>query len=160
MVGWSIRTVFLLAVLLLAAITDTKYGKIPNKLVFAGMVIGLLFSPSLSALLFKILGIVFLYFFGMLRLMGFGDIKLWMVIVSFSGFLPSCWIVLIGSLLLIGYVMVKNTKEADSIIRITVWQAVHLRKFTRPEQTGYPFAPFLFTGAAIYLLIQLGRMIL
>mgnify|MGYP003369799411 CR=1 FL=1 len=147
-----IRISVFITLLLLCVFYDISERKIPNTLLGAGILMGLLSSQSLMELFWKILAIFFLFFFGMLRLMGMGDLKLWMFLNSFVGFQDSCWIIIIAALLLILFGGVKNRTETVLIFR-HILISIQLRK--KPEiieQTTYAFAPFVLAAAVLYLL--------
>ena len=147
-----IRISVFITLLLLCVFYDISERKIPNTLLGAGILMGLLSSQSLMELFLKILAIFFLFFFGMLRLMGMGDLKLWMFLNSFVGFQDSCWIIIIAALLLILFGGVKNRTETVLIFR-HILISIQLRK--KPEiieQTTYAFAPFVLAAAVLYLL--------
>jgi len=147
-----IRISVFITLLLLCAFYDISERKIPNTLLGAGILMGLLSSQSLMELFWKILAIFFLFFFGMLRLMGMGDLKLWMFLNSFVGFQDSCWIIIIAALLLILFGGIKNRTETVLIFR-HILISIQLRK--KPEiieQTTYAFAPFVLAAAVLYLL--------
>jgi Flp pilus assembly protein protease CpaA len=147
-----IRISVFITLLLLCVFYDISERKIPNTLLGAGILMGLLSSQSLMELFWKILAIFFLFFFGMLRLMGMGDLKLWMFLNSFVGFQDSCWIIIIAALLLILFGGIKNRTETVLIFR-HILISIQLRK--KPEiieQTTYAFAPFVLAAAVLYLL--------
>lgn len=147
-----IRISVFITLLLLCVFYDISERKIPNTLLGAGILMGLLSSQSLTELFWKILAIFFLFFFGMLRLMGMGDLKLWMFLNSFVGFQDSCWIIIIAALLLILFGGIKNRTETVLIFR-HILISIQLRK--KPEiieQTTYAFAPFVLAAAVLYLL--------
>ena len=108
-----ISYLLLLLVLAIASACDIKTRKIPNGLILTGLVTGVLFSPV--GILTKLFGVFFLFFFGMLHLMGMGDIKLWMVILLYLGFANSCFIVATAALLLILYAIWKNPSITKDI---------------------------------------------
>lgn len=147
-----IRISVFITLLLLCVFYDISERKIPNTLLGAGILMGLLSSQSLMELFWKILAIFFLFFFGMLRLMGMGDLKLWMFLNSFVGFQDSCWIIIIAALLLILFGGIKNRTETVLIFR-HILISIQLRE--KPEiieQTTYAFAPFVLAAAVLYLL--------
>lgn len=155
-----IRSAVLVIVTFLAAYQDWKHYKIPNELLAIGGAIGFAFSTSLEEVLYKALGIIFLYFFGMLRLMGMGDLKLWMVIVSFIRFTDSCIIIALAALFLIFYALIRDTKEARKVIHLSIWEITHLKKVQAFEQKGYAFAPFVFVTTILYVSTVIGRVMI
>lgn len=155
-----VRLAVLLIFTYLAARYDRRSRKIPNNLILYGMITGLLLSLSLKEFLLKLLGILFLYFFGMLRLMGMGDLKLWMVIVCVVQFTDSCIIILVAEIFLILYALSKDTDETVMVIKLSFWQIFTLHKIGRFQQKGYAFAPFIFASALLYSVIKMGRALL
>ena len=73
----------LIIVLLIAAICDIKYKKIPNWLICIGLTIGLISPWTMCSYKEKIFSIVLIFFVGMWKLMGMGDIKLWTVMAMY-----------------------------------------------------------------------------
>lgn len=154
-----LRSAVLLSICLLAAVCDIKSGKIPNTVTFSGIVLGLLFHFSFDEWIRIFAGLVFIFFFGMLGLMGMGDIKLWMAIMSLSGFSDSCFIIAGAAALFIIYQLVKDHKKTVQICRLTVESLFTNRKIIRFEQKGYPFAPYVLVSCLMYCLIQLGGLL-
>ena len=136
-----ISYLLLLLVLAIASACDIKTRKIPNGLILTGLVTGVLFSPV--GILTKLFGVLFLFFFGMLHLMGMGDIKLWMVILLYLGFANSCFIVATAALLLILYAIWKNPSITKDI-------SVYTKKIGSIEEDGFPFAPFLLASTVLF----------
>lgn len=132
--------------------TDLKTGKIRNKTVFPMILMGLLLCNDHRLLMGRVLGIIFIFFFGMTGLLGMGDLKLWMGICSFLGFLHSSYAVIIGAFLLIVYAVCKERYKAWEVVRTTIFHALFNRKFVKPEdQKGYRMAPFLMAGSIIVM---------
>ena len=97
----SAAWILLFAFLAMASAADIRFRRIPNGLVFPGMAAGFLLTWSgFPDFGWKLLMILFLYFFGMLGLMGMGDLKLWMMEAAFVGAARSTLSVLFASLFL------------------------------------------------------------
>lgn len=90
--------------------------------------------------------------FGMLRIMGMGDLKLWMFLSTYVGFMDSCVIMVAAAILLILYGWLKNKKETTLIFRHLLISFKTKRKPQVIEQTSYAFAPFILTATLFYLL--------
>jgi len=159
------KLMLLLAITWCAAYSDIQWKRIPNELILFGISLGLLYSNSLKEVGFKVLAILFLFFFGMLGLMGYGDIKLWMVISCFVGFKNSCYIIVIAAILLIFYAAITSWNETKNIVKITVFNVTQRgiigclgNKTKIVNQKAYAFAPFVFTSLTIisFYLIEGG----
>ena len=147
-----VTSILLIGILGIATFYDLREHRIPNLLVAYGVLFGFLSSQSFIDLFWKTIAFIFLYFFGMLRLMGLGDLKLWIVISSFVGFKDSCWIMVVAAILLILYGWIRNRTETEIIFRHLL---ISLESHNRPElidQTAYAFAPFVLAAAVLYLL--------
>ena len=143
-----ISYLLLLLVLAIASACDIKTRKIPNGLILTGLVTGVLFSPV--GILTKLFGVFFLFFFGMLHLMGMGDIKLlWMVILLYLGFANSCFIVATAALLLILYAIWKNPSITKDI-SVFFQYFLYTKKIGSIEEDGFPFAPFLLASTVLF----------
>lgn len=81
----------LFLILVIAAIWDYLYRKIPNWLICIGLIIGWISSPY--SIFERVLSLFILFIIGMFGLMGLGDIKLWMVMAMFLGFIKSCYVI-------------------------------------------------------------------
>ena len=142
-----ISYLLLLLVLAIASACDIKTRKIPNGLILTGLVTGVLFSPV--GILTKLFGVLFLFFFGMLHLMGMGDFKLWMVILLYLGFANSCIIVATAALLLILYAIWKNPSITKDI-SVFFQYFLYTKKIGSIEEDGFPFAPFLLASTVLF----------
>lgn len=142
-----ISYLLLLLVLAIASACDIKTRKIPNGLILTGLVTGVLFSPV--GILTKLFGVLFLFFFGMLHLMGMGDIKLWMVILLYLGFANSCFVVATAALLLILYAIWKKPSITKDI-SVFFQYFLYTKKIGSIEEDGFPFAPFLLASTVLF----------
>lgn len=145
-----IQLYILIIILLIASYTDLKYRKIPNWLTFPGMALGFIVgSHTPEIILWKLLCLCILFILGMSRLVGFGDLKLIMVINSFLTILPAIYCTGIAAGLLVLYSFIRNRKETWGIFKITLSQLFY-QNVEKMDQKGYPFAPFLLVGTCIY----------
>lgn len=142
-----ISFLLLLLILVIATVSDIRTMTIPNELILVGLITGVFFSPV--SIWQKLFGVAFLFFFGMLHLMGMGDIKLWMVILVYVGFSNSCFIVALGALLLILYAIWKHP-EITKDISIFFQYFFYTKKIGTIEKEGSPFAPFLLVATVLW----------
>ena len=148
----------LLSVTGVAAYCDAREKKIPNWLTFSGMAVGFLFSHSMYEAARKAAGILFLFAFGTFRLMGFGDLKLWMCISCLLGFGDSCIIILGGELFLIGHALMERTGRR--VLWISVRDVIMTGRVRIFEQQGYAFAPYVVLSALLYSTYEIGVILL
>ena len=142
----------LFLILVIAAIWDYFYRKIPNWLICLGLIIGWLFSTC--SIPERILSLLALFIIGMFGLMGMGDIKLWMVIALFLGFIDSCYLMGLAALLLILHQFIKNWKNTMNILTISLkdfWLTKKIRIF---DQISYAFSPYILISYVILQVIN------
>lgn len=142
----------LFLILVIAAIWDYLYRKIPNWLICLGLIIGWLFSTC--SIPERILSLLALFIIGMFGLMGMGDIKLWMVIALFLGFIDSCYVMGLAALLLILHQFIKNWKNTMNILTISLkdfWLTKKIRIF---DQISYAFSPYILISFVILQVIN------
>lgn len=147
-----VKNIVLVLLLFICSIYDLKERRIPNDILGVGILFGFLSSGSLIEILWKIVALLFLFFFGMLRIMGMGDLKLWMFLSTYVGFMDSFVIMVAAAILLILYGWLKNKKETTLIFRHLLISFKTKRKPQVIEQTSYAFAPFILTATLFYLL--------
>ena len=152
-----IKEILAVLLCLVAAYYDKKTLRIPNTLTFGSLFLGLCLSSSWEEFGFKILGIVFLFFFGMFRFMGMGDLKLWMALCAILGFLDSAYAIGIGAFLLILHGLLQDPKETLQIIKLTFSQFIYIKKVQPFEQKEYAFAPYILCGLILLLLFYHGK---
>lgn len=142
----------LFLILVIAAIWDYFYRKIPNWLICLGLIIGWLFSTC--SIPERILSLLALFIIGMFGLMGMGDIKLWIVIALFLGFIGSCYLMGLAALLLILHQFIKNWKNTMNILTISLkdfWLTKKIRIF---DQISYAFSPYILISFVILQVIN------
>ncbi|WP_270552154.1 MULTISPECIES: prepilin peptidase [Dorea] len=142
----------LFLILVIAAIWDYFYRKIPNWLICLGLIIGWLFSTC--SIPERILSLLALFIIGMFGLMGMGDIKLWIVIALFLGFIDSCYLMGLAALLLILHQFIKNWKNTMNILTISLkdfWLTKKIRIF---DQISYAFSPYILISFVILQVIN------
>ena len=142
----------LFLILVIAAIWDYFHRKIPNWLICLGLIIGWLFSTC--SIPERILSLLALFIIGMFGLMGMGDIKLWIVIALFLGFIDSCYLMGLAALLLILHQFIKNWKNTMNILTISLkdfWLTKKIRIF---DQISYAFSPYILISFVILQVIN------
>ena len=142
----------LFLILVIAAIWDYFYRKIPNWLICLGLIIGWLFSTC--SIPERILSLLALFIIGMFGLMGMGDIKLWIVIALFLGFIDSCYLMGLAALLLILHQFIKSWKNTMNILTISLkdfWLTKKIRIF---DQISYAFSPYILISFVILQVIN------
>lgn len=155
----AISIAMLLTLLLIASCYDKKTMKIPNWISLTGVITGICLCTSMHQVGYRFIAIVFIFFFGMLGLMGMGDLKLWMMISTLTGFTESCFIVAGAGLTLLIHQVIRNRKMASQTIRLTIFSFIYNRKIIEFEQEGYPFAPYMMlscTFYSIYFIVSRG----
>lgn len=141
----------------LVALWDLRYKKIPNLIVFPGMLTGICISVYKGSAVeiltgMAVLLLVSFFLFCLFRgRIGMGDLKLWMMCETFTGLLPSVGIFTLSQILLLLYVLLKGKSQR-------VWQGFkifflykHLIDGTESYSVGVFFlvASFLYVGCSI-----------
>lgn len=127
-----------------ASVSDIKTGKIPNKLVLTGGIIGIILTiffrtnsnglGMIWVIAWTIAELAILFGYGMFGFMSMGDIKLWMMATTFITLRYSAMGMVVGELLLITYGFAKHKKYIPQI--------------------GYPLAPFMTIGMTIIEMLR------
>lgn len=145
---------FILTITGIAAYFDARDKKIPNELIIIGLISSLFFMGSLEIFLWRALFILLLFFFGMFHLLGMGDLKLWMVLCAYTGFLESAYIIGGAAFLLICYGLITNSRESSFILKYMGFHFISKQKIQRLEQKSYAFAPFVFAASCVYTVLK------
>lgn len=154
-----LKTAVLLILSLIAAVYDHKTLKIPNWIPFSGIIIGGCLCESFTGLTYSLLGVLFIFIFGMFGFMGMGDLKLWMMITMLVGFTAGCFIIASAAVLLILDKLLKERKTALKTLKLSISSLLLNKKVIEFEQKGYAFAPYLCTacfGYAVYQAVHFG----
>ena len=148
-----VKYAVLLGILFIASLTDIKEYKIPNPLIGIGLISALIFMPSLADVGWFALAVGGLFLFGMLGIFGAGDVKLWMVIAGFLGFMPSLYIFITTQFLLFFYVLITAPHKFGLSLTspIEAWRWFKRRKI---NNNYYPLAPFLFAATAGWIVLE------
>lgn len=152
-----ISIVMLLSLLLIASCYDKKTMKIPNWISLTGIITGICLCTSINQVGYRFIAIVFIFFFGMLGLMGMGDLKLWMMISTLIGFTESCFIVAGAALMLLIHQLIRDRKRASQTICLSITSFIYNRKIIEFEQTVYPFAPYLMFSCILYCVYYVSK---
>lgn len=147
-----IRCILCLFFLFFAVVEDVQYRRIPNEVVLCGAAAGFLTCGSLYTFLWRILALLFLFCLGYFRIMGMGDLKLWMMITTFTGLRNSCFIMAFAAIFLCIYAFFKNREEAMLIFKNMHFSFMTKKKPIIMEQTGYAFSPFMLAATVFFYL--------
>lgn len=143
----------LTTLLFIAGICDKMTMKIPNILILVGFILGFIYQPSLEEILLKVFYVIFLFAFSMLGMLGFGDIKLFMVIALFLN-ITNCMIITffaaIGSII---YSIVKYKETARFYFSSFALSLYFKQKYVNRSNIYLPFGPFIFMGYAALIII-------
>lgn len=150
---------FLIVFVMIASAEDLQTRKIPNILILYGILVSLLFDvclypQSLQIILLKTMSLILIFFFGMFRLLGLGDIKLWMVITCFLGIIQSSLIICISAVLLILWQFITN-RSTRGLIFLFVMQTIQRQKLKLIEQNGYAFAPYIAIVTTVFCILNM-----
>jgi prepilin peptidase CpaA len=172
---YSLITVVLLLLLLIAAWQDIRHYRIPNALVFPGAIIGVLLHTLLpqelgglgilTALAGLGVGLAVLLPLYLLRAMGAGDIKLMAMIGAFVGptsmLNVTLYILLAGGVLAIGVILLRG-KLAKLIDNFKIMLLMRLAGSSTaslpttgmlPESAGkLPYGVAIAAGTLVYLV--------
>jgi len=151
--------------MLIASYTDIKYMKIPNILFYIGIILCLLFDfifipISYKEIIAKAVFIIILFFFGSLKLMGIGDIKLWMVITGILGIKESCLIIITALLMFIIYGLINDYSNNIKIVILSIIQFANKEKAQIDNQKAYPFAPFMAIPTILVCIVEIIKNVL
>ena len=131
----------LFLILVIAAIWDYLYRKIPNWLICIGLIIGWISSPY--SIFERVLSLFILFIIGMFGLMA-----------MFLGFIKSCYVIGLAALLLILHQFIKNWKNTMNILTISLkdfWLTKKIRIF---DQISYAFSPYILISFVILQVIN------
>jgi len=139
---------YFIASMIAIAFIDLKHFIIPDKINFAGILMGFIFAylrqdfTVLDALIGGLVGSLFLFAIYFLYLkvrgiegLGMGDVKMLAFVGTFTGYFGSLFVIFVGSLLgaIIGILLLKIQGEKDL------------------TKTVLPFGPFLAIASIIYI---------
>lgn len=160
--------IFLLILACLALINDIRYYKIPNKLNFTFIVIGVFFGLLCGELKEHMLGMLLplvLFPLFMFRMMGAGDIKLFCALGAVTGF-PHIVSIVAYSILfngVIAFVLMIVRKNFRSFKKIFDWFKISLmsgmimdyRAFDENKKSIFRYAYGIMFGCLYYIITDL-----
>lgn len=149
----QLKYTILLLLLFAASISDIAEYKIRNITIICGLISALCFMRSLSEVGWFALTVGGLFLFGMLGIFGAGDVKLWMVIAGFLGFMTSLYIFIASQFLLFGYVLITAPHKFGLALTspVEAWKWFKMRKINGHY---YPLAPFLFAATIGWIALS------
>lgn len=139
--GTVLSYILTFIMLVFLSITDYKYKKIPNKITFPCMLLGLSLNGIPGFWSWFFIGVLLL--FGALYLMPMGDIKMYMALCFFLSPYSVLFVLLFSQILLITFHFFKKRKNALKEIKTT----------------SYPLAPFVLMAFVVILILQLGGVL-
>ena len=145
-------SIILIAGMIFASISDLKKGIIPNWLCLVIGLGGILSWKSIEETKGHFLVLLFIFVFGYFRLMGMGDIKLWMAVSMYFSFRGTLLIMLLSAVLLIIYALATE-KDAMKTIRLSVSDIALNKRLLVFHQKKYAFAPFLAVSTVVFYII-------
>ena len=140
-----------LFMLSISAYTDYTHRLVLNKLTFPCMGIGLLIcifvSPFDAGV--RLIWIILFFFFGMLKIMGLGDLKLCMALIALRGIMETSYTLLFGALFLFLYCLMTEPKTTALVLKDTAAFFLSGKSIQKRSDKTYPFALFLALGYPI-----------
>lgn len=142
-----LKTACLMILLIWASIADVRTKKIPNVIFYIGMASSILFDiflyqRSTKELLISYAGAFLVFLFGSFRLLGLGDIKIWMVITAYYGIITSSLIICMASALLIIVAVIKDKSRVKAVL-LGIFQVINRQKIVLAKQEAYAFIPYV-----------------
>lgn len=154
---WSIAAELITGVvLLISAIWDIRFRKIPNAVTFSGTAIGLTlaFLTDWKAGVVAVAAIAFIFLVGMTGIMGGGDLKLIMALVALQGVSSALWAVGIASVVILLVELCRHPPTALRAVKQGMKAMLGMDRVD-PQGKRVPFAPFLLIGYYVYLVIMI-----
>lgn len=140
-----------LSMLSISAYTDYTRRLVLNKLTFPCMGIGLLMCAFVSPFDagVRLIWMILFFFFGMLKIMGLGDLKLCMALIALRGIMETSYTLLFGVLLLFLYCLMTEPKTTVLVLKDTAMFFFSGKSIQKRSNKTYPFALFLALGYPI-----------
>ena len=151
-----IRSILLIGTSVTASYFDIKTRKIPNWLCFSSIAIGLFLSRSFTSFVWHMFTLLFLFALSTVRLMGHGDMKLWMAISTYVNFEGTMYIMIIAAVMMIIYAICTSTKSSFNVIKTFYYDFIYNKRICFFDQKDYPFAPFLLFACITYVFWKRG----
>lgn len=141
-----IKDIIIFIILLIASVSDIRTKKVPNILFIIGIITWLcldifLFPAGFKTIIVKIVVLLAWFLFGIFRLMGFGDLKMMMVISAIRGIFPSLMTLLFGCIIFLSWRIIRDKDSRDYLL--------HFIKKNNEQQyksIKYAFMPFITIG--------------
>lgn len=151
-----IRSILLIGTSVTASYFDIKTRKIPNWLCFSSIAIGLFLSRSFTSFVWHMFTLLFLFALSAFRLMGHGDMKLWMAISTYVNFEGTMYIMIIAAVMMIIYAICTSTKSSFNVIKTFYYDFIYNKRICFFDQKDYPFASFLLFACITYVFWKRG----
>lgn len=152
---FMVQSILAAVTCLAAAVFDIKTNKIPNKLTFpmiiVGLVLSLIFAPIKETIISSVI-VVALFFLGMTNLIGLGDIKLLMAVTMIGGWKMGVFSFIIATIYLCICAYIINPIETGFYITKTIKRLHFQKQKFNKNSTKYTFAPFMFLGVLTFIL--------
>lgn len=152
-----IKSIVLITILIIAAIVDVKTMKIPNILILVGLIAGVILNIltiKLSDWILIVIGTIVILIFGFFRLLGMGDIKLWLVINLFEGLKFSAFSVFIASVLLVVVQSIKDPENFKLAFLATNQLATGQKVVVTDNSPKFAFSPYLLVAVCVLTIIR------
>ena len=150
-----------LAILPVCAVTDAISYRSPNALTFPAMLLGLCASLATAPTeaVFRLFLAVVLFYLGRLRIMGMGDLKLWMAVLFLRGGYESSLMMLFAVAFMFLYCLMTDGNSAFSFLKHIASLFTGKAYVKKGPSKEYPFAVFMAAGYPLALLLNTGRII-
>ncbi len=156
-----------MVIVITAAITDLISRKIPNWLILIGLIGGIGINIyehlTIKEALFRLAIIVVILLLGTLRMLGMGDIKLWIVLTILIGGMYSSMIICIASILLVLFAIAKDGKKALVTAFVSASDVIINKKINKEikeiSNKGYPLAVFMVFPTAVFVALGLAGVL-
>ena len=156
-----------MVIVITAAITDLISRKIPNWLILIGLIGGIGINIyehlTIKETLFRLAIIVVILLLGTLRMLGMGDIKLWIVLTILIGGMYSSMIICIASILLVLFAIAKDGKKALVTAFVSASDVIINKKINKDikeiSNKGYPLAVFMVFPTAVFVALGLAGVL-
>lgn len=151
-----IKIIMLPVLFILASISDIKTQKIPNALFIMGVLSGIIFDVmyprQITDMVASYGGMIVIFLIGSFRLIGMGDIKMWMVLTIYEGITKSSCIFLLATLFFIVVQLLMNPKNLKLMIS-GIYQAVKYKKIKITNHNKYAFIPYVTFFVIMYEIV-------
>lgn len=151
-----IKIIMLPVLFILASISDIKTQKIPNALFIMGILSGIIFDVmyprQITDMVASYGGMIVIFLIGSFRLIGMGDIKMWMVLTVYEGITKSSCIFLLATLFFIVVQLLINPQNLKLMLS-GIYQAVKYKKIEITNHNKYEFIPYVTFFVIMYEIV-------